>query len=322
MEPITHKPNSENPKWNESYYFIFYDKKNKIGGMSRIGFKPNKPEGMTFLFLFLPDGSVAAFSAHDEANEYPNKLKVEGMSHQPNEDGTWNYTFSGSMVVVEDSEDLPRAREDPNLIKNLVETKLDLHFKPIHEEYEYSAYMTPESLELGKKSGDMHWEQIALVDGTIKIEETIYEISDCLAQRDHTHGIRDWTNVGNWLYFVVWFNKNLAINPAAIIMEDGRLSTGGFLFKDGKNIPLMEIKLKSHEFRNDGVFPKSTVLEIIDANGDTHILRGTPGDIIPIPFEDADGNKSILVQAFGSFQLDDIKGGYGSYEVLRRLNKQ
>ncbi|GAH92799.1 unnamed protein product, partial [marine sediment metagenome] len=36
---------------------MFYDKEINLGGMSRIGFKPNKPEGMTFLFLFLPDGS-------------------------------------------------------------------------------------------------------------------------------------------------------------------------------------------------------------------------------------------------------------------------
>ncbi|MDF1541240.1 MAG: hypothetical protein P1Q69_20245 [Candidatus Thorarchaeota archaeon] len=322
MEPTTHKPSSKNPNWNESYYFIFYDKKNKIGGMSRIGFKPNKSEGMTFLFLFLPEGSVAAYNAYDEATEYPNRLKVEGMTHQPNADGSWKYTFDGALVVVEDSETLPRARQEPNLIKDLVETSLDLHFKPIHEEYEYSAHMTPESLELGKKSGDMHWEQIAIVNGTIRIEDTVYEITDCMAQRDHTHGIRDWTGVGNWFYFVVWFNENLAINPAVILMDDGRLSTGGFIFKDGKNTPLIDITIKNHEFREDGVFPESTILEITDADGNIHILKGTPGDIIPVPFEDADGNKSILVQAFGSFHLDDIDGGYGSYEVLRRLNRR
>lgn len=28
----------------------------------------------------------------------------------------------------------------------------------------------------------------------------------------------------------------MAVNPAAIIIDDGSLSTGGFLFKNGKNI--------------------------------------------------------------------------------------
>jgi hypothetical protein len=30
------------------------------------------------------------------------------------------------------------------------------------------------------------------------------------------------------------------------------------------------------------------------------------------------GNLSILVQSFGSFELDGIKDGYGTYETLRK----
>lgn len=321
MEPKTHTPGSDAVNWNESYYFIFFDKINNIGGMSRVGFKPNKPEGMTFLFLFLPDGSVAAFNGYDEGEEYPENLKVNSMQHEPLEDGSWRYTFDGEMVIVEDSTTLPRVRTEPDLIKDMVSVSMDFTFKPINEVYEYSAHMTPESLEIGKKSGDKHWEQIAKINGTLKIQDKEYKIEDCMGQRDHTHGVRDWTGIGNWLYFVVWFNENLAINPAAIVMEDERLGTGGFLFKNGENIPLMEISLKEHKFDKDGVYPVSTVLDLVDAKGEKHILRGKPGNIIPIPFEDEDGNKSILIQTFGTFELDDEKGGYGSYEVLRRMSK-
>jgi hypothetical protein len=143
-----------------------------------------------------------------------------------------------------------------------------------------------------------------------------------MGQRDHTHGIRDWTGIGNWFYFVVWFNENLCINPAAIMMDDGRLGTGGFIFKDGENIPLVQMELKEHEFRDDGLFPKRTVLELTDAKGGKHTLIGKPGAIVPVPFIDKDGNKSILVQSFGEFQLNNYKGGYGSYEVLRRMSKE
>ncbi|MFW9920324.1 MAG: hypothetical protein ACFFED_12045, partial [Candidatus Thorarchaeota archaeon] len=286
MEPITHPPNSNDSNWNESYYFIFYDKKEKIGGMSRIGFKPNKPEGMTFFFLFLPNGDVAAYHQTDEGSAYPEALRVMGMSHSPQSDDTWKYKLEGSLVVVENSEHLPLARKEPQYIKDLVEASIDLNLRPIHKEYEYSEHMTPESLELGKKSGDKHWEQIGKVSGTIRIEDRVIEISECMGQRDHTHGIRDWTGIGNWFYFVVWFNDNLCINPAAIVMEDGRLGTGGFLFKDGENIPLVDIKLKSHDFGENGVFPTQTTLEITDARRNTHTLIGKPGDIIPVPFID------------------------------------
>jgi hypothetical protein len=196
---------------------------------------------------------------------------------------------------------------------------MSLSFAPINEVYEYSEFMTPESLELGQKAGDRHWEQIAIVSGEIQVGNTNYIIKNTLGQRDHTYGVRDWTGVGNWLYYVVWFNKNLAINPAAIIADDGRLSTGGFLFKDGKNIPLKTIRIVDQQFREDGVLPISSELEIVDFSGETHILKARVGSIIPVPFKDKGGNKAILVQSFGSFELDGISEGYGTFETLRKV---
>jgi hypothetical protein len=286
MEPMTHSPRSSDSEWNESYYFIFYDKKHSLGAMSRVGFKPNKKEGMTFLFMFLPDGTAAAFHANDDGGSYPDALSVEGMSHHPVKDDVWCYRFEGPLVIVEDPETLPRVREEPELISDIQDTELELYLYAINEPYEYSEHMTPDSLEMGKKSGDMHWEQIGKVKGTVRIGEKIYEIDGAMGQRDHTHGIRDWTGIGNWFYFVIWFDEHLCVNPAAIVGEDGRLASGGFLFRDGSNIPILEIRLLSHEFREDGVFPVSTEMELIDANGTKHLLRAEPGPIIPVPFRD------------------------------------
>jgi len=319
MEQITHEPTSNHVNWNESYYFLFYDKKAELGLMSRVGFKPNKPEGMTFLFVFLPDGSVAAFHMTDEGESYPNSLEVGRLTHQPKSDGTWKYSFDGSLVLVEDSEKLPEARENPQVISDLLETRIDLNFDPINEPYEYSEHMTHESLELGKKSGDKHWEQIAKITGTIKLGNDQYSIADSMGQRDHTHGIRDWTGVGNWFYFVIWFDENLALNPAAVVAEDGRLATGGFIFRNGENIPLHRIEVLSHEFREDGIFPIRTELELQDKRGTIYNLIGEPGPIVPVPFADRSGIESILVQSFGKFKLNDKSDGYGSYETLRRL---
>ncbi|MFX1501600.1 MAG: hypothetical protein ACFFDH_11610 [Promethearchaeota archaeon] len=43
------------------------------------------------------------------------------------------------------------------------------------------------------------------------------------------------------------------------------------------------------------------------------------GSIIPDPFIDSEGNKSVLVQSMGTFELNDLKGGYGSFETLRKV---
>jgi len=119
---------------------------------------------------------------------------------------------------------------------------------------------------------------------------------------------------------VIWFNEKLAINPAAIVGEDGRLSTGGFLFKNGKNIPLKTIRIVDQTFREDGIFPISSELEIIDNSEKKHDLKARVGPIIPVPFKDNEDNLSILIQSIGSFELDGIKGGYGTFETLRKVH--
>jgi hypothetical protein len=243
------------------------------------------------------------------------------MAHLPQPDETWRYEFEGNMILVKNPETLPEVRQQPDLIAGTPKVEMKFTFKPVSSPYEYAEYMTPESLELGKKAGDKHWEQIAKVNGQLAVGEQVYEIRNIIGQRDHTYGVRDWTGVGNWLYYVVWFNEKLAINPAAIVAEDGRMSTGGFLFRDGKNIPLKTIRILDQRFREDGVFPVSSELEIIDNLEKKHLLRARVGPIVPVPFQDEKGAQSILIQSFGSFELDGTKGGYGTFETLRKARK-
>ncbi|MEM3388807.1 MAG: hypothetical protein QW491_05260 [Thermoproteota archaeon] len=320
MEPLKHSPKNHD-EWNESYYFVFYDAKQRLGGMTRLGFKPNKKEGMTFLFLFLPDGSAAGYQAVEETGDYMMQdLRVGHVAHKPLPRGVWKYFFEGRMIAAKNPLDLPRTRENPSLASGVFPARLELSFTPISEVYEYSAHMTPESRELGKKSGDEHWEQIGIVDGQIHIGGETYRVEQSMGQRDHTHGVREWTSVDYWLYYVVWFSRDLAVNPAAIIMDDGRVSTGGFLFEKGRNIPIERIRVLEQEFR-DEVLPVGSRLEFFDSLGRRHVLEARAGPMIPVPFTDSRGNVSILVQSFGSFKLDGLEGGYGSFETLRRKRK-
>jgi len=322
MEKITHYENmTDHQDWNESYYFVFYSKNDELGGMSRIGFKPNKREAMTFFFLFLPDGSAAGYHQQIKQKNFTSSLKVRGMEHGWKPSGKWTYKFKGKMIFVKNSQDLARVKENPKLISDVQSVSMDLSYDPINKPYEYSEFMTPESREIGKKSGDKHWEQVGVVSGKINLNNKEFLLKQVMAQRDHTYGVRDWTGVGDWFYYVVWFNENLAINPAAIITNDGRVSTGGFLFKDGKNIPLKSLRVINQTFQDDNVFPISSELELIDAQNDRHILKAKVGPIIPVNFQDSEGNRSILVQSFGTFELDGIKGGYGAFETLRRARK-
>jgi hypothetical protein len=317
-EPLTHQPNAER-EWNESYYFVFHDRKLKLGGMTRLGFKPNKEEGTAFIILFLPDGSAAVcqYSAKISDESRKAAMSVGGISHQRLPNGEWKYSFEGKMITTRKPADLPRAMEQPELIEKILNAKMVLSFSPINDIYEYSENMTPESRKLGKKSGDAHWEQIGKIVGTINLNKEKFDIQDTIGQRDHTHGVRDWTEIGNWLYYVVWFSENLCVNPAAIIAEDGRISSGGFIFENGKNIPIKAIRVVSQEFQNN-IIPISSKIEITDALNRSYILEGKTGPLVPLPFTDNQGRLSILTQAFGTFTLNGQPGGYGSFETLRK----
>ncbi len=320
MEPLTHTPGTHR-EWNESYYLCFSDRRSRLSGMTRLGFKPNKGEGSIFLLLFLPDGSVATFQGAEKISSYPEALKACGMTHARQLDGSWSYRFNGGAAIISDPADFPRIRDDPALITRLAPVFLDLHFDPINETYEYSDHMTPESREIGKKSGDEHWEQVAKISGEVRVGGDVYRLTDVIGQRDHTHGVRDWTGVGDWLYYVVWFNEGLAVNPAAIALDDGRLSVGGFLWKEGRNIPIVGIHILNQQFKN-GVIPVSSVLELTDADDAKHVLKGKAGPVVPIPFIDEHGEVSILAQSFGEYELDGVKDGYGTYETLRIGNRR
>ncbi len=317
MEKLVHTP-TDNLQWNESFYFCFSDRTNKINAMTRLGFKPNIDEAMTFLLVFLPDGSVAGYSDEEGVNGDwgSHVLSAKGMRFTPHDDESWSFEYRGALAQVEKPSDFPLASQDKSLIKALLPTQMTLEFKPIHEAYEYSEHMTAESLEIGKKAGDEHWEQIGTVEGTLTIGDHTYNVSRQIGQRDHTYGVRDWTGVGDWLYYVVWFNESLAVNPAAIVMDDGRVSWGGFLYKDGVNQPITKMRILDQQFI-DGVYPLSSRVELVTSDGVTHLLEGKAGPVVPIPFIGASGEVSMLSQSFGEFTLDGVTGGYGSFETLR-----
>ena len=98
------------------------------------------------------------------------------------------------------------------------------------------------------------------------------------------------------------------------------MSTGGFIFKKGRNIPITRIRVLDQQFI-DEIYPVSSKLELLDEDGSTHTLEGKTGTTVPLPFSDEKGLTSILTQSFGTFVMDGVQGGYGTFETLRAKRK-
>lgn len=246
------------------------------------------------------------------------RLQAGQIVHQPQLDGIWKYGLVGNIAVTRKPEDLGKIAEHPELVSKMLPVSMNVSLTPINDVYEYSENMTLENKELEKKSGDEHWEQTGKVNGQIKLGEMTFSIEDVMGQRDHTIGVRDWISASNCLYYVIWFSEDFCASPSAIISEEGRVSAGGFIFKNGKNIPIKNIRVLDQEFREE-VFPVSSKLELIDGANQTHLLEGQAGPVVPVPFTDKEDNLSILAQSFGTFTLDGVADGYGSFETLRKI---
>lgn len=317
-EPLAHEAKS-NPEWDESYYFVFFDKRQNLGGMTRLGFKPNKDEGMAFFILFFPDGSAGSYQNMERIDDNTRKKRLQAgqVIHQPRLDGEWKYQLQANITITKRPEDLGKIDQHPELVSKMMPISMNVTFTPLNDVYEYSQNMSSKSREIGKKVGDAHWGQIGKVKGQIKLGDMVFSLEEAMGQRDHTHGVREWTGIASWLYYVVWFSEKLCINLAALVTEDGEVSTGGVIFKNGKNIPIMSIRILDEEFHED-VFPVSSKLELVDGFDGTHVLEGRAGPVVPVPFIDKEGNTSILAQSFGGFTFDGLAGGYGYFETLRR----
>jgi hypothetical protein len=317
-EPLAHSAKSST-EWDESYYFVFFDRTQNLGCMTRLGFKPNKDEGMAFFILFFPDGSAGSYQNMKRIDDNTRKKKLQAgqVIHQPRLDGEWKYQLQANITITRRPEDLGNIDQHPELVSKVMPISINVTFSPLNDAYEYGQNMSQKSREIGKKVADAHWGQTGKVKGQIKLGDKVFSLEEAMGQRDHTHGLREWTGIASWLYYAVWFSEKLCINSAALVTEDGEISSGGFIFKNGKNIPIKSIRILDQEFQGD-VFPVSSKLELVDEFDGTHVLEGRAGSVVPVPFIDKEDNTSILAQSFGNFTFDSLTEGYGYFETLRR----
>ena len=168
MEPLIHKPGAH-LEWNESYYLCFSDRRNRCKWDDPPRIQTKQARGDDILSAIPPGWFRRRFPSHREDGWTLDRLEVGGNDAREAPHGSWHYSFQGMMAVVKNPADFPKIRENPNLITAILPATMNLKFHPIQPIYEYSENMTPESLEIGKKSGDEHWEQMAKITDILRL---------------------------------------------------------------------------------------------------------------------------------------------------------
>lgn len=290
MEKLRHEAGDEE-EWNESYYFNFYDPQKDIGGFTRIGYKPNKREGIGYFFLFYKD-EILLFHQQTEVSEVPERIGLGPLEFRPE----WNVLFSGGMTVQ-------------GTVKDVT---VNLEYSPVNREFSYLECVDEEEAKIAKAVCEDHYEQIGLIKGTVKVDSNLYTISG-LSERDHSWGERDWNAPELWVYVTAHFGADFGINIAKMRINDSEIDVG-FVMEKGENVPVEKVSIKTV---GEGTAQKTFEYTLDDCKGNQYLLTGKVLRRVQIPYQ-KDEKTSILNENLSEFVCGNRKG-FGIAEYLIRV---
>jgi len=327
-------PVTDDPLYNDSHYFNFFDHDQGIGAFTRIGKLANRNASVGLFFIYLREGPafILAQSEHiprDLTDLRSGPIRYEivkpleelrivsrakflrlenprdwidpvGLCHRVSdhdfEDVDVDITFSGWGEVHNAKKLYARG-----LARRMIEK--DFGLRDIME---------------ARKFASEHYEQAGSYTGTIRIGGRTIELGNATGHRDHSWGPRSISAIESWIWLTVQFEKGMAVNVAGF--KAGKLDLmGGYICRNGRNRALREIRLDT-EFEDDGLTQKSLRFAVEDTGGFKMDVEGKAVNPIPIMVADDDKIRSFAFEAMTEYRWQGRKA-YGISEYVHRIDK-
>jgi hypothetical protein len=169
--------------------------------------------------------------------------------------------------------------------------------------------------------GSHHVEQSGRWRGTLDVDGRAFAF-DGRGSRDHSWGLRNWEEADHWRLFMAPISDRLAVH-ALIVSAQGRLVTGGFVWRDGRTDLISRVEYAAERDANGR--PRSFELELSTTTGPLR-LRGTIARTITIPVDPerrlwrhlaGRPYRLILHENFTRYEADGAVG-YGMAEFTER----
>jgi hypothetical protein len=207
-------PAGDDPWWQESIAFHWYDAASGIGGMHRIGHEPGQSS---------PDQQSNGEIAHhhgvfDGSHRWRNNIRAP-MAGQLNQ--TW---FGDDTASWSCDSGKPRFRITTD------DCEVDLVVDGL---YDLADFFPRGNASLSDEFAAHHYETSGRVTGTARLGPTTHTV-DGFSHRDHSWGIRKWNGalaVHRWVSGVI--GPDLAFGSITWLGPDGPLSRGGYVVRDG-----------------------------------------------------------------------------------------
>ena len=301
-EPLTPAANDEDqhaatdePLWNESWYFDFADAGQGVGGWIRLGLYPNQRTAWINALLCGPDMSTVAINDFEAVlPDDPGAVRTDAIDLAPTATDplrTYRVTVRGRGQSYDDPAALLRGEAG-----SPVELTMDLVWSTAGTPYQYR--ITP------------RYEIPCTVSGTITVDGREVIVREVAGQRDHSWGVRDWWAM-DWVWSALHLDDGTHIHGVDIRIPGAPPIGVGYLQQPGR--PLIELQaVTARETFGDNGLPQTTTLNYGDLTA-TIDIRGHAPVLLTAP----DGRISHFSRAWATVTTDDGRTGVGWVEWNR-----
>lgn len=260
------------PFHNESWYFNFIDRPNKVFFITRLSYHMDKKNSLILVLLII-DGKAKTYFKEISLEKMPDNwefdTKVKYYCIKPMKQ--WRIKFKNSRV------DLDVNLEGRFPIFNSAEGTDPLAF--LKEDY------TKTELVFAQ----MHYEQPMVASGTLilkkKGEVIETRIIKGFGHRDHSWGIRDWGGIDSWNWVVAQFeDETINFYKAEAL---GEVKQDGIIYSKGAdNIRIKNIEVTTKTKENEKT-PVSSTFILTDENGKKRTIESKTifSQYLPLPSE-------------------------------------
>jgi hypothetical protein len=303
------------PNFNESAYYNFFDRGQKLGGWFRIGNRANEGSAERTVCLYLPDGRVLfSFGRPKIANN--DAFDAGGLRFEVLEPTQRHRTtFDGTVVELAQPRDMadPKAAFEGN-------PKKRVSFDLVHEAVGplYGSKAEKKADEDAEQSfARAHFEQHMHVTGTLSIEGERFAI-DGFGLRDHSWGPRSWQAIHSYEWLTLNFGPDLGA-MVSVIQRDaaGEQRTAGGVIQRGMEIErLVDARIEA-EYEDNGLYHRKVTAHVETEKGERLTIRGDVTSFIPLRNRRGDAVTHIG-EGMTEWRLGD-RVGYGLSELLRQV---
>jgi hypothetical protein len=262
---------------NESWYFNFVDRPNKVYCISRFSFEMGQKRSR-ILFILVIDGKINTYFKEVPLEEMPANLE---------------FNKRLQYICITPMKQWQLKFEDRNV-------KLDVIYNarfPVFNSMEVEDPLTSlkkYGVELLNVAAQHHYEQAMNVIGTLIVKKTDEnrEIK-CLGNRDHSWGTRDWVDIDSWNWGAAQFeDQTLGFFRSNVL---GKIPQGGFISSKDGNIPITGVAVIT-KTKKDGKTPVSSTFTLTDKNGISRTLQSKMIFNLRLPLPSERGFTEIFEQ--------------------------